>query len=54
MDIPGGVGGGRSSASGCMKKGNRSLALVNSKQRGCGVREACVGDEGKGPWSFWA
>lgn len=47
MNIPGGVGEGRFSVSGCIKKGNRSLSLVNPKRGESGVTEVWVGDQGE-------
>lgn len=41
------MGGGRSSISGCIKKGKRSLSLVNPKRGRSGVTEAWVGGQGK-------
>lgn len=54
MDIPGGVGGGRSFESECTKKDNRSLSLVNPKFGGGRVTRGLVGRKWGGPWSFWA
>lgn len=52
MDIPGGVGGGSSSASKCIRKGNRSLSFMNPKHAGGTVTRVQVGHRGQRTLAF--